>query len=368
MFSFQPTEEQQMIVDTVRDFAREQMRERGHEAEETRALPQQVISGARELGLIPANIPEQYGGFGEGYSAVTAALFAEELAFGDLAAAMHILAPAAVATPVLKYGTEEQKQEILPKFAEDNFFASAALVEQVWNFDRAALKTVARRSNGSYVITGQKSFVELPVMDAGEHLLLVYARDEESGTTQAFLVDSNAEGVTIGDRERGLGLQALNYYTVIFDEVEVPAAAKLGGDAGVDVNRLLNHARIGASALATGLAKASYEFAQDYAKEREAFGKPVAQFQAIAFMLAEMRIAVESMRLLTWEAAWKLDQGEDATQHAVVAKQFADEYVLQVADRAVQILGGHGYIRDFPVERWLREARLFGSVQGIAVL
>ncbi len=150
----------------------------------------------------------------------------------------------------------------------------------------------------------------------------------------------------------------------------MPAAARLGGEAGVDVNRLLDFARVGASALATGLARASYEFAQGYAKEREAFGKPIAQFQSIAFMLAEMRIAVESMRLLTWEAAWQLDQGHAAaaTQAAVIAKQFADEYVLQVADRAVQILGGHGYIRDFPVERWLREARVFGVVEGLGMV
>lgn len=367
MISFQPTEEQQMIADTVRQFALEQMREQGHDAEESRTLPARVLAQGRELGLIPANLPEQYGGYGEGHSALTGVLFAEELAYGDLSTALHLLAPASVATPLVEFGSEEQKQSYLGKFAEDGFFASAALVEPTWNYDPAALKTTAQPTEGGYVISGRKSFV---VQDeaASEHLLLVYARDEASGTTQAFLVPRSAEGVMVEERERGMGLGALAYHSVIFDEVEVPAAAKLGGEAGVDAARLLNYARVGAAALATGLAKASYEYAQAYAKQREAFGKPVAQFQSIAFMLAEMRIAVESMRLLTWEAAWQLDQKQEATRAAVVAKQYADEYVLQVADRAVQILGGHGYIREYPVERWLREARVFGTVEGLAMV
>ena len=368
MISFQPTEEQKLMADTLREFALEQMRERGHDADETRTLPSEVIAQARELGLVPANIPFKYGGFGDAYSALTGTLLAEELAYGDLSMALHILAPAAVATPLVQFGSEEQKEAYLGRFAEDGFFASAALVEASWNFDAANLKTVAHKTaDGNYSISGQKSYV-VQDNDADEHLLLVYAKEEESGTTQAFLVNAKSEGVTIGERERGMGLQALQYHTVRLDEVEVPAAAKLGGEEGIEVNTLLNYARVGSAALATGLAKASYEYAQAYAKQREAFGKPVAQFQAIAFMLAEMRIAIESMRLLTWEAAWQLDQQQDATRAAVIAKQFADEYVLQVADRGVQILGGHGYIREYPVERWLRESSAFGSIQGLAMV
>lgn len=367
MISFQPTEEQQMVVETVRAFAVEQMRPRAEEANESRALSGSVLKGAGELGLVLANIPEQYGGFGEAHSALTGVLFAEELAFGDLSTALHVLAPASVATPLLRYGSEAQKEQYLPRFADDGFFASAALVEPTWNFDPADLKSRAHRSNEGYVLSGQKSYVILDE-GAGEHLLLTYAWDEETGTTQAFLVEKNAEGVTVQERERGMGLGALQFHAVRFDEVGLPTSARLGNGAGIDINAVLNGARVGGAALATGLARASYEYAQAYAKEREAFGKPIAQFQAIAFMLAEMRIAVEAMRLLTWEAAWKLDQGEDATASAVHAQQFADEYVLQVADRAVQILGGHGYIRDYPVERWLREARVFGTVEGLAMI
>jgi acyl-CoA dehydrogenase len=369
MFSFHPTEEQQLIVDTVRDFAREQLRPHSHEANESRTLPADVLASARTLGLIPANIPEAYGGFGEKHSAILGVLYAEELAYGDLSSTLHLLAPASVATPLLKFGTEEQKQRYLPRFADEKFFASAALIESKWNFDPSALNTTAQRTENGYVLNGRKNFVTAKENGAAPDLLFVYAKDESSGTTQAFLVESSQEGVAVGERERNMGLWALPAYTLTFDEVEVPLAAKLGGAEGSKVQELLAYARVGAAAVATGVARAGYEYAQEYAKQREAFGKPVAQFQAIAFMLAEMRIAVESMRLLTWEAAWKLDESHsDAGQAAVLAKQYADEYALQVADRAVQVLGGHGYIREYPVERWLREARLFGAVEGIVMI
>lgn len=369
MFSFHPTDEQQLVVSTVRDFAREALRPRAHEANESRTLPADVLASARELGLVPANIPESYGGFGETHSAILGALFTEELAYGDLSGTLHLLAPASVATPLLQFGTEEQKQTYLPRFADEGFFAAAALVESKWNFDAGSLATTAARTEQGYILNGRKGFVIHRENGAAPDLLLVYAKDEQSGTTQAFLVEGGAAGVTIGEREQHMGLWALPAYEVIFDEVEVPLTARLGGAEGSDVEALLAHARVGEAAAATGVARAAYQYAQAYAKEREAFGKPVAQFQAIAFMLAEMRIAVESMRLLTWEAAWKLDQNlPDARQAAVLARQYADEYALQVADRAVQILGGHGYIRDYPVERWLREARLFGAVEGLIMV
>ena len=368
MISFQPTDEQRLIAGTMRDFARARLRDQAHQADEQRQVPLPLLAEARELAVVPANIPEAYGGFGDEYSTVTGALIAEALAYGDVAMALHLLAPAGVAAALIKGGTEEQKIAWLPRFAEARYFASTAIVEPRWDYDPLALQTVAQRDGEEYVISGTKSVVLMPHEEVEEHDLLVLARDAAQGSTQAFLVGTTREGVTIGERERGMGLRALDYHRITLDEVVLPVGAKLGGEAGVDAALLLNHARVGAAALATGLAQASYEYAQDYAREREAFGKPVAQFQSIAFMLAEMRIAVESMRLLAWEAAWQLDQGMDATRAAVVAKQFADEYVLQVADRAVQVLGGHGYIRDYPVERWLRDARAFGVLQGLGAV
>ncbi|MCB0078053.1 MAG: acyl-CoA dehydrogenase family protein [Anaerolineales bacterium] len=368
MISFQPTDEQQMMADTLRDFARSRLQPAAHSADEQRRLDADTLATADEFAVVAANIPEEYGGFGDGYSALTGVLIAEALAEGDLSATLHLLAPAGVAAALIAAGSEAQKIAWLSRFANEGYFASSALIEPQWNYDPLALQTVARREGDEYVISGTKSLVIMPQQDVEEHDLLLFAHDEAAGMTQAFIVDTAREGVTIGTRERGMGLRALDYRRITFNEVRLPIGAKLGEAAGCDVQRLLNHARVGAAAMATGVARASYEFAQSYAKEREAFGKPVAQFQSIAFMLAEMRIAVESMRLLTWEAAWQLDQGQEATQSAVIAKQYADEYALQVADRAVQVLGGHGYIRNYLVERGLRDARAFAVLQGIGAI
>ncbi len=148
----------------------------------------------------------------------------------------------------------------------------------------------------------------------------------------------------------------------------MPRAARLGGDAGADAALLLNYTRVALAALAVGVARGAFEYARDYARQREAFGRPIAQFQAVAFMLAEMAIEVEATRAIVWDAAWTLDQGKDATQVAALAKHYADDATLFVADRAVQVLGGHGYIREHPVERWLREARGFAATLGLAMI
>ncbi|HBY95942.1 MAG TPA: acyl-CoA dehydrogenase [Chloroflexi bacterium] len=369
MIAFEPTDEQRLMVETVRQFAHEQMRERAHAADEARALPTDVIAGAWELGLIPSNIPEAYGGFGERHSALTGVLTAEALGEGDLAMALATLAPNLVAVPLLECGTEAQKETLLPRFTGDAPpRAAAALIEPTWNFDPCHLKTVAHRDGEHYVLTGRKAYV--PLADQAD-LLLVYAHDAERDVPAAFFIQRNSEppgGLGVGPREKLMGVQALPTFGLTLDEVSVPPAARLGGEKGFNLEKLLNYSRVALAALATGVGKAAYEYALNYAKEREAFGKPIAQFQAIAFMLAEMAIEVEAMQLHAWKAAWALDQGQAATQAAVLAKQYADEAVLTIADRAVQILGGHGYIREHPVERWLRDARGFATFTGLAMV
>jgi alkylation response protein AidB-like acyl-CoA dehydrogenase len=183
----------------------------------------------------------------------------------------------------------------------------------------------------------------------------------------AFLVERAAAGVTVGEREQNMGLKPLATYEVSFDKVRVPAAARLGGD-GAQIERILNHSRIALGALAVGMARGAFEYARDYAKERKAFGVAIAQKQAIAFILAEMAIEIDAARLLLWEAAWMLDQGQDASRECVLAKRYASNAALKVADNAVQVLGGHGYVRDHPVEMWLRNARGFSSFEGMAIV
>jgi acyl-CoA dehydrogenase len=218
------------------------------------------------------------------------------------------------------------------------------------------------------VLNGSKCLVPLG-SDAAD--LLVYARiDGEGGDhgVGGFLLEQGAPGLTIVEREKNMGLKGLATHEIVLDQCRVPATNRLGGDAGCNVMRSWNQSRVGLAAAAVGVARAAFEYARDYAKERHAFGVAIAQKQAIAFMLAEMAIEIDAARLLCWEAAWKLDRGEDATREAYLAKQYAANMVLMVTDHAVQILGGHGYIREHPVERWLRNGRGFAAFEGLVMV
>jgi alkylation response protein AidB-like acyl-CoA dehydrogenase len=364
MISFTPNDEQQLIIETVRRYATERVRPAAHDADEEAKTPTEIIETGWELGLLPSAIPEQYGGFGDEHSALTAALAAEELGYGDLAMALYLLTPNLFGIPLLHCGTAEQKQRWLPKLTDAAFVpATAALIEPRWDFDPHALRTTAEREQNGYLINGHKAYVPLA---ADAQVMLIYAR--EGGATQAFIVERGASGLTIVEREQHMGVRALPTYEVKLDDVRVPRDARLGGDDGCNTDLLLNYSRVALASLAVGVARGAYEYARDYAKQREAFGRPIAQYQAIAFTLAEMAIEVDAARLMAWEAAWTLDQGKDATSAAALAKQYADEAVLFVTDRAVQVLGGHGYIREHPVERWLRNGRGFSAFLGLAMI
>ena len=225
------------------------------------------------------------------------------------------------------------------------------------------LRTPAVRYGDSYILSGSKTYV--PQANDAEYILVYAAED---GKTQAFLVPVVTEGLTVGSRNKLMGINSLPAYLVTLTEVRVPAANKLGGENGIDFSLILNHSRVALGAAAVGMARAGFEYARDYAKERVQFGEPIAHRQSIAFMLADMATEVDEARLLVWEAAWKLDQGQDATPDATIMKQQVDRMVMQVADRAVQILGGYGYIREYPVELWLRNARGFATFDGLAIV
>lgn len=363
MYSFDPSEDQKTLVDAVRRFASRELRPAMRPSDEAGALPAALTRAGWELGLVPGSLPEQYGGFGE-RSVVTGVLAAEELAWGDLAGALALLAPNLVAVPVLLLGSEQQRGELLPLFAEDSYRpGSAALMEPRFDFDPGSLQTTAGRRNGDFVLSGLKCNVPFA---AEADWMLVYAALE--GRTEGFLVKKGTAGLRVGERERNMGLHALPLYEVELRDCAVPAAQRLGGEEGADVSAVIDASRVAWAALAVGLARAACEYALDYAKTRQAFGEAIAQRQSIAFMLAEMATEVEAARLLAWEAAWLIDQGRDASRAAYLARNLADDMALMVADRAVQVLGGHGYIRDFPVELWLRNARGFAVLEGLAVV
>lgn len=364
MISLTPTEEQQMLAHTVRRYAADVVRPCAHEADESAAFPDSVLQTGWELGILPGSIPESMGGFGEAHSAITGALACEELAYGDLALALHLLAPALVAVPLVLDGTDAQREEFLPLFLDEHApRVTAALIEPRITFDPGDLHTTAARANGSYVLNGHKTAVPLA---EGAEWLLVYAAN--AGRIDGFLVPGRAPGVTIGPREKLMGVRALPTYPVSLEGVQVSADHRLGGEAGIDYPRLRACNQVALAALAAGVMRAALDYAVTYAKERVQFGAPIATRQAIAFLLAEAAIEVDAVRLMAWEAAWKLDQGHDARKEAYLAKQYADRAALAVTDSAVQTLGGYGYIREYPVERWLRNARGFASFEGLATV
>ena len=363
MYSFEPTDEQKMLVEAISRYATGNLRQEMREADEENHLKPEMIEKGWELGFLQASIPEEFGGFGD-YSAITSVLAAEEFAYGDLAGALALMTPGLFAFPILLAGSDEQKHAYLPPLVEGEWKPyTAALMELRYGFDPYDLSTIAREDVDHYVINGEKAYVPY-ARDA--EAMLVYAKLD--GNTQGFIIPKGAEGVQVGERQKLLGIHALPVYTVAFKDVQVSKENRLGGPQGHAIDRILAASQVVQASMAVGMSRAAFEYARDYAKDREVFGMKVAQKQAIAFMLAEMATEIESIRLLSWEAAWMLDnEKEEAFRQAYLALTGAADMAMMVTDRAVQILGGHGYIREHPVELWMRNGRGFATFQGLAV-
>lgn len=365
MVSFQLSEEQQMVTDTMREFALEQLRPIARECDEKGEIPADIAKKFWELGLLQNIIPQEYKGFGEAHSVLLGAMVAEELAYGDLSLAMHLLSPGLFAIPILEMGTEEQKQKYLPLFCEPEFKpATMAVVEPRFDFDLASLSTAAVLDGGEYVIKGEKCFVPL---GGSSDLYLIFASTTKGAGysgVDGFIVEKGTPNLQVKEREKNMGLKALETNEIVLNDCRVPKENQLGSSRGVDFLKLMDISRIGLAAMAIGVAKAAFEYSRDYAKERQAFGEPIASRQAIAFMIGEIAMEIDATRLLVWEAAWKMDRGENCTKEAYLAKRYAAEMVMKATDRALQILGGHGYIREHPVELWMRNGRGFSTFEG----
>ncbi len=358
MYSFEPNEEQKMLVDALSRYAGSDLRPKAREAEEQGNLPPALVEKGWQLGFLQASIPEQYGGFGE-RSAVTGVLAAEELAWGDLAGAVAVLTPGLFAAPILLAGSPEQKETYLSPVIEAQWKPyTAALVEKHYAFDPCDLSTTAVEDNDGYVLNGVKVYV--PFADRAE-AVLVYARLGDQ--TQGFIVPKGAAGLSVGERQKLLGIHALPVFSLKLDGVRVAKSDRLGGEGGAAFEPILDAMRLAAAGLALGVARAAFEYSRDYAKEREAFGVKIAQKQAVAFMLAEMATEIDAIRMLTWEAAWMADNDKPgASKQAYLALTGAADMAMMVTDRAVQILAGHGYIREHPVELWMRNGRGIASL------
>ncbi|RVW05822.1 acyl-CoA dehydrogenase family protein [Rhodococcus xishaensis] len=366
-FDLTPTDEQKMIVETVREFSAEILRPAAHDADEATAAPSDLLGRAAELGITMINIPEELDGAASERGAVTNSLVAEALAHGDMGLALPILAPSGVAVALTQWGTDAQQKTYLPAFAGENVPAAAVVVSEPRAlFDPFALQTKAVRSPSGYRLNGIKSLVPA----AGSAELFVVAA-ELDGRPAFFLIESDTKGLTV-EADPSMGLRAAGLGRLILTDVAVPESAILGdGDADqrareyADAIRL---ARLGWASLAVGTSQAVLDYVIPYVNEREAFGEPVSHRQAVAFMVSNIAIELDSMRLVTLRGASRAEQGLSFAREAALARKLASDKGMQIGLDGVQLLGGHGYTKEHPVERWYRDLRAIGVAEGIVLI
>jgi acyl-CoA dehydrogenase len=355
------TDEQRAIVGLCREFAANEIRPRGREVDERDIeSPLDIFRAAAKVGITDFMLPEEYGGGGF-TDVVTQCLVQEQMCWGDPGIGNFVCSNGFFADPLLALGTEEQKAEWLRPLAGPNpLYTALATTEPESGSDAASIATTAVRVESGYAISGQKVWIS----NAGlADQYVVFAKTDptrgSSGVT-AFLLRKGAEGMTFGEPMRKMGQRAIVCREIYFDEVFVPESDRLGdeGQGFRGLMRTFDISRIVLAAAATGAARAAYEYALAYAHERKQFGKPIIEHQAVAFRLADMATRIESARLLTLHAARRMDAGADATKLAAMAKLQASETAMAVTWGAVQTLGGWGYSREFPVEQWMRDAKL----------
>ncbi|NLU70649.1 acyl-CoA dehydrogenase family protein [Streptomyces sp. HNM0574] len=359
------TPEQSDIVDLTRTFARERIRPRAHDVDEDDTVtPRDLWRAAAEVGITGFMLPEEYGG--GGFTDVfTQCLVQEELCVGDLGIGNLLCSNGFFADPVLALGTEEQKRTWLtPLTGPDTPMTALATTEPEAGSDAASIRTTAapatREGRRGYLLRGQKAWIS-NAGEAGQYV--VFAKTDPAARARgvtAFLLRGDAEGLRFGAPMRKMGQRAIVCREIFLDEVFVPEEDRLGAEgAGFSgLMRTFDISRVVLGAAATGVARAAFEYATAYAKEREQFGKPLVEHQAVAFRLADMRRRIAESRLATWRAAKRLDAGLDATAEAAMAKLSASETAAWCTWAAVQTLGGWGYSREHPVERWMRDAKL----------
>ena len=359
-FDLTPTDEQQMMVEAFSDFGLERMRKLATEADAACATPPELLQQSAELGITMLGVPEELGGAVEERSAITSTLVTEALAGGDMGIAFATLAPAAVSTALGLWGDSDQQATYLPAFTgEDVPAAALAVMEPRALFDPLELETTARREGDGFVLDGLKSMVPL---GAAAELFVVAAKLADGGAA-LFLVEASTEGV-LTQPEPAIGLRAAATAQLKLERVKLPAGALLAeGDpnAYADCIRL---GRIAWAAMTLGTSQAALDFLIPYVKERKAFGEPISNRQSVAFNMSNVAIEIEGMRLATYRAASLVDQGRDFARETAVARRLASRHGNRIGSDAVGLLGGHGYVKEYPVERWYRDLRAAGVIEG----
>jgi alkylation response protein AidB-like acyl-CoA dehydrogenase len=367
VFDLTPTEDETMLLEVVRELADELLRPAAAAADDACAPPQEVLAAAQEVGLPGLGVPEALGGIMEERSAMAGTLVAEALARGDMGLAVASLAPGAVATAIGLWGTEAQQQTYLPAFtgASDGQsvpVAALTVAEPTVLFDPFALATTALRDGDGFVLDGVKSAV---VRGADAELFVVAAMLD--GTPALFLVESGAAGLEV-EADPSMGIRAAGLSRLHLTGVRVGADALLGDTDGEAYRECVRLSRLAWCALAVGTGQAVLDYVKDYVNGREAFGEPISHRQSVAFMVADIAIEVQAMRLLTWKAASRATRGEAFAREVGLARQLCTEKGMRIGLDGVQLLGGHGFVKEHPVERWYRDLRAVGVMEGAVMI
>ena len=362
VFDLTPSEDQQMLVGLVSEFAAEVVRPAAADANEACLAPEDLLGAGLEIGLPILGVPEELGGVSEERSEMTGTLVHEALAHGDLGLAVAALAPGAVATAIGRWGSDEQQATYLPHFTgstgEQVPAAALALTEPTPLFDPRRPRTTAVRTGDGYLLSGVKSMVP-----RGPHAELFVVGADLEGSPALFLVESRTEGIAI-EAEPSMGVRAATLSRLVLNDVEVGSIALLGEADGSTYLEAVRASRLAWCALAVGTGQAVLDYVTPYVKERTAFGEPIAHRQSVAFMVANIAIELQAMRLVTYRAASRLAQGKGAAREVGLARRICAEKGMQIGLDGVQLLGGHGFVKEHPVERWYRDLRATGLMEG----
>ena len=357
--NFDQNENQIMIAQMVRDFAEKEIRPHFMEWDETQEFPVHVFKKLGELGLMGVFIPEEYGGSGFGYHEYITVVSEIAKVCGSIG--LSVAAHNSLCTGHIYYhANEEQKKKYLPKLASAEWIGAWGLTETGTGSDAGGMNTTAVKDGDFWVLNGSKNFI---THGKSGDIAVVIARTGEKGDSRgmsAFIVEKGTPGFSAGKKENKLGMRASETCELIFDNCRIPTENLIGleGEGFIQAMKILDGGRISIGALALGIAKGAYEAAVKYAKEREQFGKPIAHFQAIGFKLADMATKIEAAELLLHQSAFLKNEGRNLTKESAIAKYYSSEIACEVANEAVQIFGGYGYTKDFPVEKFYRDAKL----------
>jgi len=364
VIDFSLTEEQKALQEMAREFAEKEMKPKSAKYDKGEEFPEDVMKKAFEVGFITSGVPLEYGGGGLNH--LDMVIITEELAYGCAGMYTSIMANSLALTPIILFGTEEQKKKFLTQFSEKLAFSSFCLTEREAGSDAGSIKTKAKKVGNEYIINGSKCFITNGGVASLYVVFALTAPEKGARGMSTFIIPRETPGITIGKEEDKMGHRASNTVELFFEDVKVPAENLLAkeGMGFIIAMKTLDHTRAPIGAAGVGVARAALEYAIEYSKIRVQFGKPIALFQNTAFKIAQMATEINAARHLIWHAAWLMDQGKRCSKESAMAKMYGSDLAMKVTTEALQIFGGYGYMKDYPMEKLMRDAKLLQIYEG----